>query len=248
MKRTAALLVLMILGYFASVQLSAQCEPDTVNCVDIGDPGQFCPMQLPNAGLDVLYDETVTVIAPGNAPPPYETWIINFIEIDSVNNLPPGIDYFPNADIFYPDTAYCIQLTGTPTQTGEFKLAIHIGATVDVTGTPVKVPFVDDSSIVIKVVESLGTEPNRGSDFQIFQNVPNPFADRTRLAYFSPKEEQVELSVYNILGVLVYQESELLSPGNHQFRFDGGKLQPGTYLYKVETSKAYYTGKLLKSR
>jgi len=248
MKRTVALLATLLLGFFALVQLNAQCEPDTANCKDIGDPGQFCPMQLPNAGLDVLYDEVVTVIAPRNAPPPYETWTIHYIEIDSVNNLPPGIDYFPNAEIFYPDTAYCIQLTGTPTQTGEFKLAIHIGATVDVYGTPTKVPFVDDSSIVIKVVESLGVDQNQATDFRVFQNVPNPFSDRTRLAYFSAIEERVELSVFNILGVLVYQESELLVPGTHEFLFDGGKLQPGTYLYRVKTSQAYYTGKILKSR
>lgn len=248
MKRTAALLVLMILGFFSSVQLGAQCVPDTVNCKDIGNPGQFCPMQLPHAVLDTLYDETVTVIAPGTAPPPYETWIIHYIEIDSVKNLPPGIDYFPNAELFYPDTAYCIQLTGTPTQVGEFKLAIYIGATVDIYGTPTRVPFVDDSSIVIKVVEVLGVNPNQTSDFQIFQNAPNPFSDKTRLAYISAKEERAELSIYNILGVLVYQESELLAPGNHHFSFDGKKLQPGTYLYKVKTSKGYYTGKLLKSR
>jgi len=223
MKRTAALLVLMNLGFFSAVQLGAQCVPDTVNCKDIGNPGQFCPMQLPHAGLDVLYDETVTVIAPGNAPAPYETWIIHYIEIDSVKNLPPGIDYFPNAEIFYPDTAYCIQLTGTPTQIGEFNLAIYIGATVDIYGTPTRVPFVDDSSIVIKVVEVLGVNPNQTSDFH-------------------------ELSIYNILGVLVYQESEFLAPGNHHFSFDGKKLQPGTYLYKVKTNKGYYTGKLLKSR
>lgn len=248
MKRTATLITALILGFFALIQLSAQCEPDTVNCIDTGTPGQFCPMQLPDAGLNVLYDEVVTVIAPGNPPPPYETWVIYYIEIDSVKNLPPGIDYFPNADRFYPDTAYCIQLTGTPTQIGEFQLSIYIGAMVDVYGTPTRVPFVDDSSVVITVVESVSVDPKQESGFQVFQNVPNPFTDRTRMAYFSAKEEQVELSVYNILGVLVYQESERLAPGNHEFLFNGSNLEPGTYLYRVETGKAFFTGKLLKSR
>lgn len=248
MKRTATLLATLILGLITSTQLAAQCTPDTVNCQDTGDPGQFCPPILPDASLNVLYDEVVTVIAPGTAPPPYETLVINYIVIDSVKNLPPGIDFFPNADIFYPDTAYCIQLTGTPTQAGEFHLEIHIGATVNIGGYPVKVPFVDDSSVVMTVVDVTGVSPSQISEFQVFQNVPNPFSDRTRLTYYTPFQEQIDLRIYNILGDLVYHESDWADPGEHQFRFDGRELQPGTYIYRVANHTGYITGKLMKSR
>ncbi|MDF1574507.1 MAG: T9SS type A sorting domain-containing protein [Bacteroidales bacterium] len=248
MYRTPILPAILIIGFLTSMQISAQCIPDTVNCIDIGAPGQFCPDKLPDAGLAVLYDEVVTVIAPGSAPPPYEMWNIDYIEIDSVKNLPPGIDYFPNADVFFPDTSYCIQLTGTPTQTGEFKLEIHIGATIDIMGIPTKIPFLDDSSIVIRVVEVLGIDPDSHSEFQVFQNVPNPFSDKTRLACYTPVREQVELSIYNILGVLVHHESDMLAPGSHHFSFDGRKLEPGIYLYRVRTPAAGFSGRLLKSR
>lgn len=246
MKRTATLLTAIISGFIILAQLSAQCDPDT-SCTDIGDPGQFCPDSLPSAALNVLYDETVTVIAPDSAPPPY-VFKINYIEIDSVKNLPPGIDFFPNADIFFPDTAYCIQITGTPTQTGEFILEIHIGATIDIGGYPVKVPFVDDSSVVITILDNLGTQPAGLSEFRVYQNVPNPFSEMTRLGYYTPEEKRIELNVYNLLGVLVHHEYELVAPGEHYFRFDGSELQPGTYLYKVTTGDGYFTGKLLKSR
>jgi hypothetical protein len=248
MNRTATLLATLLIGIITSVQLTAQCDPDTANCKDIGDPGQFCPLELPRAGLEVLYDEVVTIIPPGS----YIVWdnelTIHYIEIDSVKNLPPGIDYFPNADIFYPDTAYCIQLTGTPTETGEFALSIHIGATVDVFGIPTKAQVLDDSSVVITVVEALGINPPQDAEFQVFQNVPNPFSYRTSLAYYTPKQERIELSIYNILGVLVHQESELAAPGKYNFNFDGSELQPGTYLYRVEISEDYFTGKIMKSR
>lgn len=247
MKKIPLLLATLLLGSFAFVQLAAQCVADTANCEDIGDPGQICPMVLPNAGTNALYDEVVTIIPPAS----YEFWgnvlSIFYIEIDSVKNLPPGIDYFPNADIFHPDTAYCIQLTGTPTQTGEFALSIHITATVDF-GGPLRASVVDDSSLVITVVEALGTEPHPAAEFRVFQNYPNPFSISTSLAYYSPTEERVELSIYNILGVLVHQEAEIAAPGKHQFNFDGAELQAGTYLYRVETSEDYFTGKLMKSR
>ncbi len=228
------------------MQLFAQCEPDTANCEDIGDPGQICPSELPKAGLNDLYDEVVTILPPGSYPFYGAELTIFHIEIDSVKNLPPGIDYFPNADILFPDTAYCIQLMGTPSQTGEYDLAIYITATVDF-GGPLEYQVVDDSSLVITVVEELGTDPRQMTEFQVFQNVPNPFSDFTRLAYFSPYAERVELRVYNILGVQVYRESDYVLPGDHFFDFDGSKLQRGTYLYRVNTSDGYYTGKLVKS-
>lgn len=240
-----ALLAIVIL---TGMKLSAQCIPDTANCEDIGDPGQFCPEDLPLAVVNVLYDEVVTVIPPGTFEILETELTILYIEIDSVNNLPPGIDYYPNADILYPDTAYCIQLTGTPTQTGVFVLAIYISATVDVFGTPTKANVVDDSSIVITVQETAGIDPNQVTEFQVFQNVPNPFSEVTRLGFYTPFEERIELNVYNILGVMVHQESELVPPGKHHFGFNGSALQPGTYFYRVANSEALFTGKFVKSR
>lgn len=246
-KHRARLLLILALVIFSGTMLCAQCEPDTANCEDIGDPGQFCPLDLPRAGLNALYDEVVTIIAPGTYEFFANELTIFYIEIDSVKNLPPGIDYLPNADTLFPDTAYCIQLTGTPTQTGEFALSIYITATVDF-GGPLRAQVVDDTSVVITVVEVLGVNPNQNSEFQVFQNVPNPFSEVTRLSYYTPNQGQIELSVYNILGVLVHQEMELAVPGKHHFNFNGSELLPGTYLYQVETGEGYFTGKLMKSR
>jgi len=247
MKRTATLLAALISGFIILTQLSAQCDPDTT-CKDTGDPGQFCPLSLPDAGLDILYDQVVTIIPPGSYAIQQSEFTILYIEIDSVKNLPPGIDYYPNADRFFPDTAYCIQLNGTPTQTGAFTLSIHIKATVDIFGTPTGVPVVNDTSVVITVVDNLGTQPAGLSEFRIYQNVPNPFSEITRLGYYTPEERRIELSVYNVLGVLVHHEYDMVAPGEHYFRFDGRELQPGTYLYKVTTGESYFTGKLMKTR
>jgi len=248
MKKAVHILLAMTMGLIASVQLSAQCVPDTINCVDTtGNPGEFCPLDLPNGGLNAVYDETVTIIPPGSFEFYGQELTIFYIEIDSVKNLPPGIDYFPNADIFFPDTAYCIQLTGTPTQTGVFDLSIHITATVDING-PVRYPVVDDTSISITVVTELGLEQREMTEFRLIPNFPNPFSETTRLAFYTPSQEKVELFVYNILGSLVHHETELVAPGTHNFSFDGRELQPGTYLYRVAIRDQHLTGKFMKSR
>ena len=248
MKNRAILLILLAIGIVAGTELFAQCTPDPA-CEDIGDPGQFCPLELPNGVIDTLYDETVTVIPPGSFDALGTTFTISYIVIDSVNNMPPGIDYFPNADILYPDTAYCIQLAGTPTQSGEFKFAIYISPFIDIQGTPTLGPqVVDDSSIVITIQETAGINPNQETGFQVFQNIPNPFSELTRLGFFTPFDDRIELNVYNVLGVLVHQESVAAPPGEHYFRFDGSALQPGTYFYRVENSKTSLSGKIVKSR
>ena len=248
MNRLAPILTSLILCLFVSVQLNAQCEADTVNCKDIAEPGQICPPILPEAGLNDLYDEVVTILPPGS----FNLWgnelSIYYIEIDSIKNLPPGIDYFPNAERMYPDTAYCAQLTGTPTQTGDFALVLYITATVDFLGNETRAQVVDDTSLVLTVVEALGVEPDPVNEFQVFQNVPNPFSFRTSLSYYTPREELVKLHIYNILGVLVHQEAEMAAPGMHKFRFDGTELLPGTYLYRVESGEDYHTGKFMKSK
>jgi hypothetical protein len=249
MKNRAKILILLAIGMLAGSGLYGQCTPDPACVDDDSKPGQFCPLDLPKGVLNVLYDETVTVIAPGTFEViPGSELTILYIQIDSVLDLPPGIDYFPDEDTLFPGTAYCIQLTGTPTQVGKDTLDIYISATVDLGDPPLKAQVKDDTSIVITILETAGIDPEQGSVFQVFQNVPNPFSELTRLDYFIPYNDRIELNVYNVLGVLVHHESELVPPGEHSFRFDGRGLQPGTYFYMVESSENSISGKLVKSR
>jgi hypothetical protein len=247
LRKWAGFPLIAALAIFTGAQLSGQCMPDTINCEDIGNPGQFCPLKLPHAGVNVFYDETVTVIPPGVFVIEGIQMTILHIRIDSVKNMPPGIDYAPNADIFYPDTAYCIQLNGTPTEVGVDTFSIYITAMVDIFGG-LEYQVVDDSSIVLRVVEALGNDPKKMEEFNLRQNVPNPFSEFTRLPYYSPSEQRIELRVYSMLGVLVHRELEVATPGEHNFSFDGRKLEPGIYLYSVASEEAYFTGKFIKSR
>ncbi len=174
---------------------------------------------------------------------------IVYIEIDSVLNLPPGIDYYPNALQFYPDTAYCIQITGNPTEAGEFQLAIYVSPFIDIFGTITKgPPVVDDTSVVMVVHGPSGFDPYQVREFQVLQNIPNPFSEVTRIGFFTPFDDRIELKVYNILGELMHQENQGAPPGEHFFEFDGGDLLPGTYFYRVNNSSTFFTGKFIKTK
>jgi len=227
----------------------SQCEPDTVNCIDTGDPGQICPDSLPQVTVNQSYNEIITVIAPdtflfqGNPIP------IHHIVVDSVLNLPTGIEYYVGSTEFYPDSVYCIQITGTPTEAGDFPLFIYVTPFIDLGMGPISFPQqADSTSVVITVLETSGIAPFKVLEFHVLPNVPNPFSDMTRIGFFTPFDDRIELKVYNILGELMHEEKQGAPPGEHYFQFNGSNLLPGTYFYRVTNSNNFYTGKFIKSR
>ncbi|MCK4751388.1 MAG: T9SS type A sorting domain-containing protein [Bacteroidales bacterium] len=249
MKTTTRLLAIVAISLFAVNTTAAQCEPDTVNCIDEGNPGEICPRILPEVTVNVPYDEVITVIAPGTFDYQGNQIDIAYIVVDSVLNLPPGIVYFANADKFYPDSAYCIQITGTPTVAGQYSLSIYVTPYIYYLNNIIEATqIVDDTSVVMTVHGPSGIDPYQLHEFQVLPNVPNPFTDITRLGFFTPFDDRIELKVYNILGELMHEEMQGAPPGEHYFQFDGNALLPGTYFYRVANSSRFYTGKFIKSR
>ncbi len=250
MKNLSRLLAIFTIALLPSIYLSAQCEPDTANCKDIGDPGQICPRFLPDAVVNETYDEVITVIAPDTATVGDIQIGLAYIVIDSVKNLPPGINYYANAEIFYPDSAYCIQITGTPTTAGDYNLAIYVSAFIYVSQDLIVKggQFVDDTSVVVTVHETSGLNPYQTHEFQLIPNAPNPFSDVSRFGFYTPFDDYVTLHVYSILGELMHEETQRASPGEQYFDFNGSPLLPGTYFYRVTNSSRFYSGKFIKTK
>jgi Secretion system C-terminal sorting domain len=243
-------LIVSFLLFIGSLNMVyGQCVPDTMGCKDEGTPGEFCPLALPVATVNVAYDEVITVIPPGEAKIGETTIIIKYIIVDSVLNLPSGMTYAANAEIFYADTAYCIALSGIPVNAGTDTLAIYVTPFISVGTTAIPGPqVVDDTSVVIIVQEASGIKPSHYSTFQVLPNIPNPFSDVTRIGFFTPFDDLVELRVFNILGEMIHQETQGFSPGEHYFEFNGQALQPGTYIYRITNREAFFTGKFIKAR
>ncbi|NWF90117.1 MAG: family 16 glycosylhydrolase [Ignavibacteriaceae bacterium] len=92
------------------------------------------------------------------------------------------------------------------------------------------------------VVKQISTDLDEGfleipdSKYQVLQNYPNPFNPLTTISYQLPKDSQVTLRVYDILG---NQVAELVngfqSAGNYNVNFpsDHLKLASGTYYYHL---------------
>jgi aminopeptidase N len=86
------------------------------------------------------------------------------------------------------------------------------------------------------IVTSVGETASNLTGFQLKQNFPNPFAGNTTLAFVTPDESKVTISVYDIYGkktnIVVDQ---YYGPGNHRVHFNGSHLKPGLYLCEMDT-------------
>jgi hypothetical protein len=86
-------------------------------------------------------------------------------------------------------------------------------------------------SVLVTSVKSFDGVP---ADLSLAQNYPNPFNPSTQITFGVPKESQVRLEVFNLLGQQVAElVSGIRSAGYHTVRFDAAGLTSGMYLYKL---------------
>jgi hypothetical protein len=140
-------------------------------------------------------------------------------------------------------------ISGTPTDTGVFTLAIkvvpYIVFGVDtVAWTP---PMVDDSSVSIRINAPSNIENIYEEEFYII-NEPNPFISKTRIGCITGKAGEVELYVFDILGKLVYNEKIIAKRGENYFEFTGENLTKGIYIYSIYNNKSRLSRRLIKSK
>lgn len=82
--------------------------------------------------------------------------------------------------------------------------------------------------------------------FELLQNYPNPFNPYTYIEFFMPKDANVTLKVYDILGneVKTLVEGHQRA-GTYNIFFDGSDLSSGVYLYKLSAGDFIQTKKML---
>jgi|AntRauTorcE11897_2_1112592.scaffolds.fasta_scaffold00097_44 hypothetical protein len=74
--------------------------------------------------------------------------------------------------------------------------------------------------------------------FSLAQNHPNPFNPTTNISFTIPRNSNVSLKVFDILGrevaVLI---DERMRPGNHVVTFDATNVSSGVYLYRLKAGE-----------
>lgn len=83
----------------------------------------------------------------------------------------------------------------------------------------------------------------------LYQNYPNPFNPSTKIKYSIPKQSNVTIKVYDILGseVATLVNKEQLQ-GRYEVEFKGNKLTSGIYFYRLQAGDFVETKKMLLMR
>jgi hypothetical protein len=86
---------------------------------------------------------------------------------------------------------------------------------------------------------------------QLYQNFPNPFNPSTTIQFDLPKQGQVKIQIYNVLGEKVAQvANSIYSAGTHQIKWDGKTVtgvqaSSGVYFVRLEADNLTDTQKIV---
>jgi len=247
--------VLFIGFLFAfNINVNAQCTPDP-GCVDLLNPGEICPENLPDGTVGVPYSQVVTVIPPATGTVGGQTINVLKIKLKSVANLPNGLSYQcspANCEfaVTSPFTRYCILISGTPTTAGSYPLSITVTPYISVFGVPTPVTDqVDDTSLAITINPATSSYSIVNMNkFSVLESKPNPFSYSSKIGFISPTNNiEVKLTVFDVVGNMIYNEKTTASKGENYFEFDGVKLGKGMYFYTVSNGKESTTKQLIKN-
>jgi hypothetical protein len=118
----------------------------------------------------------------------------------------------------------------------------------DVPHVQVLNPQFEGGSIAL---ESRAPSANLPTEFALSQNVPNPFNPSTQIQFALPKDAQVNLSVYNVLGQHVKTlVNDMMRAGMQNVTWDGtdntgSVVASGVYFYKLSAGDFSDTKKML---
>jgi hypothetical protein len=159
-----------------------------------------------------------------------------------------------------------LTLSGTPTAGGAFTVQITSSTSGSATlptlgdfsfpgnisvpivgnfGVPAA-PQVFDKSYTLDV--STGIEDLNLNSFSAIQNMPNPFAGKTTIAFSTPSVEKVALKVFDMLGKEVFATNIQSKVGVNEIEFDGSNLKEGIYFYSLTNGSKNFTQKMQVKR
>lgn len=113
-----------------------------------------------------------------------------------------------------------------------------------------KSPLRWDSTIVSISVTNVGDYANGvPSNYELFNNYPNPFNPSTTFTFSLPEASFTSLKIYDAIGnevdVLV---DEIKSAGTYQIEFDAAGLTSGIYYYTLQAGSFIETRKMVLLR
>ncbi|MBC8265921.1 MAG: T9SS type A sorting domain-containing protein [Flavobacteriales bacterium] len=176
-------------------------------------------------------------------------WPVDSMILVQVNGLPAGISMDCNTGpscSFPGDAVGCANVLGTtndPIGIYPIEILINVFTHGTLSGIPVNTDIysatgsyesIDGYKIVID--PATGIQTFHQEDFTLFQNFPNPFAEKTNILFNSPKSTNVEFSVIDMFGRIVFSEEIAANRGVNTYEFNNN-LSAGIYMSVINNGE-----------
>jgi len=122
--------------------------------------------------------------------------------------------------------------------------------TDDITGSVPNNEFghgrIDAHAALQSLITSIEDGNSIPVDYNLSQNYPNPFNPSTTINFSIPKQKNVSLKVYDVLGKEVAElVNEEKPAGNYKIDFDASNLSSGIYIYTLKTNEFLKARKMM---
>lgn len=115
------------------------------------------------------------------------------------------------------------------------------------TGSSRKLSYNYNDAVTIKYHHILGINPASNEmpvEYKLYQNYPNPFNGSTIITYLLPKDDFIELQIYNYLGESIATLVKSEQPaGNYSIIVNMEGYASGIYFYKIKTGSKFSESK-----
>ncbi|MBP6812332.1 MAG: T9SS type A sorting domain-containing protein [Saprospiraceae bacterium] len=247
MKKT----LILLCALFCAVSISAQPPMCMRDSVINGTDSLLWPLpyteadtsyNLNDACIDLAYNQSVTI----NVPTSYLNIAVTHVNVattGAISNLPIGLTYAcdpPNCS-FTAASLGCIILYGTPTNANIAPQRFDLGITATVFTALGPIPITFPGQVApgshyylrLKPSDCLVGNYDRGNQFTLLNNAPNPFGDQTIITAESLVPGDFQFEVFDLLGQRVYTDQVRLEVGRNEFTFEAGNLANGAYFYTL---------------
>ena len=110
-------------------------------------------------------------------------------------------------------------------------------------------PMTNDPMTRLSVAFRFDGKTIAGVGFELYQNQPNPFVNKTSIGFYLPEAAEATLSVFDESGRAVYQQKGQFAKGANTIMLDKALLNTnGVLYYKLETATDSATRKMIQAK
>lgn len=215
---------------------------------------------LPDVDEGVYYETYVQLKTPDVASEvpgvPIQFALLNIDSIGLVEaiGLPSGIQMTCNEpNCVYPGNSIgCINIFGTTNSVGVHDLEFKVDGwvTAPIIGVVAMSDATQDYVYLTGyklVVNGSGSDVEliQSNNFEVLQNIPNPFTGNTSITYNLMQQRNVSFSVYNVMGAKVMEQQFNAKTGTNTIEISANELGSGVYFYTLSNGEKAVTKRMI---